>query len=65
MKTGENTPFASTGVKVDDAFAGLDIPDEGEVQQETMAAQAPPPAAPATPAPAAAAKPATDPFAGV
>jgi hypothetical protein len=59
MKTGENTPFASTGVKVDDAFAGLDIPDEGEVQQNTMAAEAPP--APATPKPA----PKVNPFAGV
>ena len=67
MKTGENTPFASTGVKVDDAFASLDIPDEGEVQQDTMAAAAPAatvaPVAAATPA---AAKPAVaDPFAGV
>ncbi len=41
MKTGENTPFSSSGVKVDDAFAGLDIPDEGEVQQADMAAVAP------------------------
>jgi len=29
MKTGENTPFASSGVAVDDAFSGLDIPAEG------------------------------------
>ena len=66
MKTGENTPFASTGVKVEDAFADLDIPDEGDVQQAEMAAAAgAPPAAPAAPA-APTAKPANaNPFAGV
>jgi len=60
MKTGENTPFSSTGVKVDDAFANLDIPDEGEVQQDQMAEEAvvPPATGPATP-------PAANPFAGV
>lgn len=62
MKTGENTPFASTGVKVDDAFAGLDIPDEGDVQQENMADKA----APVKPAgPVKTAAPAPNPFAGV
>ncbi len=61
MKTGENTPFASTGVKVDDAFASLDIPDEGEVQQGAMAAQVP--ATPVDPKPATPA--AVNPFSGV
>ena len=69
MKTGENTPFASAGVKVDDAFAGLDIPDEGEVQQDSMVAQAPPqPVQPVQPTAKPAAKtatPAVDPFASV
>jgi len=58
MKTGENTPFSSTGVKVDDAFADLDIPAE-----EGTGAAAAPAAAPAqgtgTPTPV------NDPFAGV
>lgn len=30
MKTGENTPFTSAGVQVEDAFAGLEIPDEDD-----------------------------------
>ena len=68
MKTGENTPFASTGLKVDDAFAGLYIPDEGEVQQDTMVQQVAPPTQTTGQAPAQSAKPstpATNPFAGV
>lgn len=71
MKTGENTPFASAGVAVDDAFANLNIPDEAEVQQNTMAAVATgaapaTPTAPATPVPTGVAKPAiANPFAGV
>ena len=64
MKTGENTPFASTGVKVDDAFASLDIPDEGEVQQDIMAQQVPPTTG-AAPAKAAAPATSVNPFAGV
>jgi len=62
MKTGENTPFSATGVKVDDAFSGLDIPPEGET-----AAAAPVAGATAAPgvAPAATTPPAGDPFAGV
>ena len=67
MKTGENTPFASTGVKVDDAFAGLDIPAEGEVVQTGAPAAPAAPAAVVAPAAVALATtpPVTDPFAGV
>ena len=67
MKTGENTPFASTGVKVDDAFAGLDIPAEGtaEAAPAPAADQTAAAPAPAAAAPAAAAKPVADPFSGV
>ncbi len=56
LKAGENTPFASTGVVVEDAFSGLDLPEEDGT--------AAPPAAggvAATPAPAAGPK---DPFSG-
>lgn len=35
MKTGENTPFTSTGVEVEDAFSSLNIPDEGENVTDT------------------------------
>ena len=60
MKTGENTPFSSTGIKVDDAFGNLDIPDEGEVQLDAMEASA------STPAPTGkAVPPSNNPFAGV
>ena len=69
MKVGENTPFSATGVKVDDAFADLNIPDEGEVQQGAMAAALQPNPLAAGAAGAAtgvaAAPPATNPFAGV
>jgi len=74
MKVSDNTPFASTGVKVDDAFADLDIPDEGEMQQADMAHVAGGPtgtAAPAQPAGgvfgggSSAKPPVADPFAGV
>ena len=61
MKTGENTPFSATGVKVDDAFAGLDIPAEGETAAVAPAGAT---AAPGV-APAATTPPAGDPFAGV
>ena len=61
MKTGENTPFSATGVKVDDAFSGLDIPPEGETAAVAPAGAT---AAPGV-APAATTPPAGDPFAGV
>jgi hypothetical protein len=67
MKTGENTPFASTGVKVDDAFSDLDLPAEGTGAAPPVAT---PPAAtgtepPQAAAPATAGTPVKDPFAGV
>jgi len=67
MKTGENTPFSATGVKVDDAFSGLDIPPEGEIVTEgaPAGAMAAPPVAPAPAPEAAAVPPANNPFAGV
>ena len=61
MKTGENTSFSAAGTKVDDAFGDLDIPDEGEVQQDAMPSTATPVATP----PVQKAKFASDPFAGV
>jgi len=59
LKAGENTPFSSTGTKVDDAFEGLDLPEETD---EAPAAAAPATAEPGQPA---AAKPPADPFTGV
>lgn len=49
MKVGENTPFASTGVVVEDAFSGLDLPDE-DAPATTALGAAPAGAPPAVPA---------------
>jgi len=72
MKTGENTPFASTGVEVDDAFADLNLPAEGAapvapttnapVTPVTPVGTAPAQVAPVDPTPNA---PAVNPFQGV
>ena len=58
MKVGENTPFSSTGVPVDDAFSALELPPEEDAGQ--MATDPAP-----APASAPASAPSTDPFAGV
>lgn len=41
MKTGENTPFASSGIRVDDAFSSLDIPVDSEEGEEIPTPEAP------------------------
>ena len=65
MKTGENTPFASTGVAVEDAFSDLDIPAEGTganiATVDAVAAEVPPTA----PGTGPQSPPSNDPFAGV
>lgn len=64
MKTGENTPFASAGVQVDDAFADLEIPEDSVTGAEATGPMPTGPQGPQGPqgAPGAAVK---DPFAGV
>ena len=75
MKVGENTPFASAGVDVDDAFSQLEIPVEGvtgAVATPTGGAPIIPVTpgvlvtpVPVTPVPVTPITPAIDPFAGV
>jgi len=58
MKVSDNTPFTSTGISADDAFAALDLPDEDGFNEVGPVPQSTPTPIPTPPA-------SNNPFAGV